>query len=176
MKEHPSEIRREQAALKKKRQTRGKTKSPITGRDIEIGGKTYLKLAKDPRIARHLKPPPSEALRRRSRGPSGASLSAARGGSQQWKYVGAGIAARLFCGPEGGAPPFTYPVNTRERARAALAYARHAPNPEGIRRCVHRIAKAKDWVRPPGVRGAGAIAVKVGPRKPRKPRKPRRRM
>lgn len=43
-----------------------------------------------------------------------------------------------YCGPAGGAAKGTYPVNTRKRAVAALAYARHAPNPAGIRRCVCR--------------------------------------
>jgi hypothetical protein len=43
-----------------------------------------------------------------------------------------------FCGPAGGAPKGSYPVNTRKRAVAALAYARNAPNPAGIKRCVCR--------------------------------------
>ncbi|NOQ49677.1 MAG: hypothetical protein GQ553_03320, partial [Nitrosomonadaceae bacterium] len=41
-----------------------------------------------------------------------------------------------FCGPAGGAPKGSYPVNTRKRVIAALAYARHAPNPSGIKSCV----------------------------------------
>lgn len=56
------------------------------------------------------------------------------GGSNKGKYPIVG----KFCGPAGGAPKGTYPVNTRKRAIAALAYARHAPNPAGIRRCVCR--------------------------------------
>jgi len=43
-----------------------------------------------------------------------------------------------FCGPSGGAPKGTYPVDTRKRAIAAIAYARHAPNPAGIKKCVCR--------------------------------------
>ena len=43
-----------------------------------------------------------------------------------------------FCGPAGGAAPGTYPVNTRKRAIAAKSYARNAPDPEGIDRCVAR--------------------------------------
>lgn len=43
-----------------------------------------------------------------------------------------------FCGPSGGTPSGTYPVNTRKRAIAAIAYARHAPNPSGIKACVCR--------------------------------------
>jgi hypothetical protein len=56
------------------------------------------------------------------------------GGSNAGKYKTKGP----FCGPSGGAPKGTYPVNTRKRAVAALAYARHAPRPAGIKRCVCR--------------------------------------
>ena len=55
------------------------------------------------------------------------------GGSNVGKYK-----KGPFCGPSGGAPAGSYPVDTRKRARAALAYARHAPNPEGIKACVYR--------------------------------------
>ena len=55
------------------------------------------------------------------------------GGSNAGKYK-----KGPFCGPAGGAPKGTYPVNTVKRAKAALAYARHAPNPSGIRNCVCR--------------------------------------
>jgi len=41
-----------------------------------------------------------------------------------------------FCGPAGGAPEGSYPVNTRKRAKSALKLAHNAPNPEGIRKCV----------------------------------------
>ncbi len=41
-----------------------------------------------------------------------------------------------FCGPAGGAPKGSYPVNTKKRAIAALSYARHAPNPAGVKACV----------------------------------------
>lgn len=43
-----------------------------------------------------------------------------------------------FCGPSGKAPKGTYPVNTLKRAKAALAYARNAPDPAGIKKCVCR--------------------------------------
>lgn len=55
------------------------------------------------------------------------------GGSNVGKYK-----TGPFCGPSGGAPKGSYPVNTRKRAVAALAYARHAPNPSGIKSCVCR--------------------------------------
>jgi hypothetical protein len=53
------------------------------------------------------------------------------GGSNVRKYK-----TGPFCGPAGGAPKGSYPVNTKKRASAALSYARHAPNPDGIRKCV----------------------------------------
>lgn len=42
-----------------------------------------------------------------------------------------------FAGASGGASKFSYPINTLKRARAALAYAHNAPNPEGIRKKVY---------------------------------------
>lgn len=53
------------------------------------------------------------------------------GGSNVGKYK-----TGPFCGPAGGAPKGSYPVNTKKRAIAALSYARHAPNPAGIKACV----------------------------------------
>ena len=58
------------------------------------------------------------------------------GGSNVGKYKG--VKKGSFCGPSGGAPAGSYPVNTKKRARAALSYARNAPNPEGIKACVRR--------------------------------------
>ncbi len=56
-----------------------------------------------------------------------------KGGSNAGKYK-----KGPFCGPAGGAPKGTYPVNTRARAIAAIGYARHAPKPAGIKACVCR--------------------------------------
>ena len=56
------------------------------------------------------------------------------GGSNVGKYKG----VKKFCGPSGEAPSGSFPVNTRKRAIAALSYARNAPNPAGIRKCVCR--------------------------------------
>jgi len=44
-----------------------------------------------------------------------------------------------FCGPSGGAPKGSYPVTNAKQARAAKSYARHAPNPSGIKKCVDRV-------------------------------------
>lgn len=53
------------------------------------------------------------------------------GGSNVGKYK-----SGPFCGPSGGAPAGSFPINTRKRAVAALSYARNAPNPAGIKACV----------------------------------------
>ncbi len=58
------------------------------------------------------------------------------GGSNVGEYKG--VSKGDFCGPSGGAPKGSYPVNTRKRAIAAKAYSRHAPNPAGIKKCVNR--------------------------------------
>ena len=56
------------------------------------------------------------------------------GGSNVGKYK----AVTSFAGPSGGAPSGSYPINTKKRAKAALAYAHNAPNPFGIRKAVHK--------------------------------------
>jgi hypothetical protein len=66
------------------------------------------------------------------------------GGSNVGRYKG--VPKNLFCGPAGGAPAGSYPVNTRARAISAKSYARHAPNPAGIKRCANRIARKKGWM------------------------------
>ena len=48
-----------------------------------------------------------------------------------------------FCGPSGGAPKGSFPVNSAKRCRAALSYAHNAPNPAGIRACVKRKCKGE---------------------------------
>ena len=78
------------------------------------------------------------------------------GCSNQGKYPD--VPKKYFCGPAGGACPGTYPVNTPGRARAAKAYARHAPNPEGIKKCADRIAKREGW-------GAGKSSEKTVPKR-----------
>lgn len=62
------------------------------------------------------------------------------GGSNVGEYKK--VSKKEFCGPSGGAPKGSYPVNSKKRCAAALSYAHNAPNPEGIRACVKR--KCKD--------------------------------
>lgn len=56
------------------------------------------------------------------------------GGSNVGKYKG----VKSFAGPSGGAPKGSFPINTKKRAKSALAYARNAPNPAGIKAAVHK--------------------------------------
>lgn len=58
------------------------------------------------------------------------------GGSNVGKYKK--VAAKDMAGKAGGAPAGSYPINTRKRAKAALAYAHNAPNPAGIKAAVHK--------------------------------------
>lgn len=58
------------------------------------------------------------------------------GGSNVGKYKN--VKKGSFCGPSGGAPSGSFPVNSKKRARAALTYARNAPNPSGIKSCVYK--------------------------------------
>jgi len=67
------------------------------------------------------------------------------GGSNVGKYKK--VSKKEFCGPSGGAPEGSYPVNTKKRARSALAYAHNAPNPSGIKACVKRKFKEMGQVK-----------------------------
>lgn len=58
------------------------------------------------------------------------------GGSNVGEYKN--VSPKKFVGKAGGAPKYSYPINTEKRAKAALAYAHNAPNPEGIKRAVYK--------------------------------------
>lgn len=68
-----------------------------------------------------------------------AQLKKKPGGSNVGKYKK--VKKGEFCGPSGGAPAGSFPVNSRKRCRAALAYAHNAPNPAGVKACVKRKCK-----------------------------------
>lgn len=48
------------------------------------------------------------------------------------------VKPKEFAGAKGSASPYSYPINTLKRARAALSYAHNAPNPAGIRAAVYK--------------------------------------
>lgn len=58
------------------------------------------------------------------------------GGSNVGEYKN--VKPSDFAGPKGGAPKYSYPINTEKRAKAALAYAHNAPNPSGIKAAVYK--------------------------------------
>lgn len=118
----------------------GYVMSPKTGKEIKVGGSTYLDLASSPKWQNKLVNSPIHIKKTVK-----SSKKVKPGCSNQGKYLS--VPEHLFCGPEGGSCHGTYPVNTPRRAKAALAYARHAPNPEGIRKCVRRIEKEKGWLK-----------------------------
>lgn len=57
------------------------------------------------------------------------------GGSNVGKYKN--VSKGDFCGPAGGAPEGSFPVNTRKRAKSAIKLAHNAPNPEKLKACVY---------------------------------------
>ncbi len=63
------------------------------------------------------------------------SLSKKAGSSNIGKYKK--VSKGEFAGPSGGAAPGTFPINTKKRAKAALAYSHNAPNPSGIKKKVY---------------------------------------
>jgi len=65
-----------------------------------------------------------------------AKLKKMKGSSNTGKYKD--VEAKDFVGAAGGASKYSYPIDTISRARAALAQARKAPNPAGIRRAVYK--------------------------------------
>jgi len=56
------------------------------------------------------------------------------------------VPADQFCGKTCNLPnKRSYPVDSAKRCRAALSYARYAPDPECIRRCAISKAKKYSW-------------------------------
>jgi hypothetical protein len=58
------------------------------------------------------------------------------GGSNVGEYPN--VRKSSFCGPSGGSPAGSYPVNTKARGKSALKLAHNAPNPGGIKSCVYK--------------------------------------
>lgn len=68
------------------------------------------------------------------------------GSSNYRRYIKEGVKKEDYCGSAGGSAPTSFPVNSPGRFRSALAYARNAPNPDGIRECAIEKAFAKGWI------------------------------
>ena len=73
-------------------------------------------------------------------GPRGGVYVMTRSGNKRYLNINS-----QFCGPAGGAKAISFPVSTEKQCRAALSYARWAPNPCGIRACALAKAKEKGW-------------------------------
>ncbi len=82
-------------------------------------------MAKKVEIGKGMKVPKKKATKMREK----------PGGSNVGKYKN--VSKKEFAGTAGGAPKGSYPINTKKRAKAALAYSRNAPNPEGIKKKVY---------------------------------------
>ena len=59
-----------------------------------------------------------------------------KGSSNAGKYKR--VSPKEFAGKAGGASRYSFPINTLDRARNALARAHFAPNPEGIKAAVYK--------------------------------------
>ena len=123
-----------------------KVVNPETGRWITKYGKTYEKVfgsavraanVKNFDARRETETSPNRGMRKGNSTPGCTN-------ADRNKYPE--VKESDFCGREGGTRcDRSFPVNSPKRARAALAYARHAPNPEGIRRCVARKVREHGW-------------------------------
>lgn len=58
------------------------------------------------------------------------------GSSNAGKYKN--VKPSNFAGAAGGSSKYSYPINTKARAKAALSYAHNAPNPSGIKKAVYK--------------------------------------
>lgn len=48
------------------------------------------------------------------------------------------VSPKDFAGKAGGSSKYSFPINTKKRAKAALSYSRNAPNPSGIKEKVYK--------------------------------------
>lgn len=58
------------------------------------------------------------------------------GGSNYGEYKK--VKPSEFAGKSGGSPKYSYPINTKERAKSALKLAHNAPDPAGIKKAVYK--------------------------------------
>lgn len=131
--------------------------SPKTGREILVSGKAYKDLLESSTYkskAMKAKRFSKEVTPSKARGSGSKNPQPSKGCSNALRNKYPDVKESDFCGSSGGSCARAYPVNTPSRARAALAYARHAPNPQGIRDCVYEKAGAKGWLK------GGKIRVK----------------
>lgn len=160
-------------------------RSPKSGRYILINGPTYNKLLNDPKYSSKVKSlsrqkvgeirsspkkkvSPETRIRSKDAREERGTLSKIRkmpGCGSYGKYED--LPEEDFCGPEGGACPGTYPVNTPGRYRSCLSYARNLDKPDqsqrGLVKCCVRKAKEKGFIRSPQqIKRANATLKRYG--------------
>lgn len=59
-----------------------------------------------------------------------------RGSSNAGKYKN--VKPSEFAGAKGSSSKYSFPINSKKRARAALSRAHFAPNPTGIKKAVYK--------------------------------------
>lgn len=151
--------------------TQSSIRSPKSGRYILVNGPTYNKLLEDPKYASTLKKltkekdtemkaSPKKKVSSQTKIKSKVAREDKGELSKIRRMPGCGSYGKYedlpeedFCGPEGGACPGTYPVNTPARYRACLSYARNLNQPDqsqsGLVKCCVRKAKEKGFIRSP---------------------------
>lgn len=102
--------------------------NPETGRNILRNGPTHMSLLRKGII------PKEKPLERTKKG-------TLPGASNVSKYKKEHLKHSDFC----GSVPGSFPVNSKGRARAALAYARNDMHPERVRACARAKAKREGW-------------------------------
>lgn len=58
------------------------------------------------------------------------------GGSNTGEYKD--VKSSDFAGKAGGTSPYSYPINSKKRAKSALKLAHNAPDPSGIKQAVYK--------------------------------------
>jgi hypothetical protein len=104
--------------------------NPLTKREVRIGSRTYRELGEA------LEKTKNNSVENQKK-----EYNKVRRTESRYK----GLKPSDYCGPAGGDQPRTFPVSNEEECRAALTYARYAPNPEGIRKCALAKAKKHGW-------------------------------
>jgi hypothetical protein len=104
--------------------------NPLTKREVRIGSRTYRELGEA------LEKTKNNSVENQKK-----EYNKVRRTESRYK----GLKPSDYCGPAGGDQPRTFPVSNKEECRAALTYARYAPNPEGIRKCALAKAKKHGW-------------------------------
>ena len=92
--------------------------------------KTFMQYVQERKLQEDELPKDIEAARDK---PGGSNV-----GKERESHVPKGA---KYCGPAGGAPKGSYPVDDAGHAHSAIGYAHNAPNPAGIKKCAEKRLK-----------------------------------